>query len=199
MGRIGSTMRSTAHITFHFVQGLPLWSSSLALVNYGRAIFGLIYDPFSHELFAAQEGLGATLNGKAISVSHKPGLKTAVLGTAVPPIVQAGDHEHARSLSLLGSVAPEVFVLRQMASASLQPAYVAAGRLDGYREVGEDTPDWLAGSLLLREAGATVTDLAGGSFGWDCDGILAAPQPVYDQLLAIIRKSERLSAIAIRS
>jgi myo-inositol-1(or 4)-monophosphatase len=92
-------------------------------------------------------------------------------------------------LSLLAAVAPEVFVVRQMASASLQLAYVAAGRLDGYWEVGEDTSDWLAGSLLLREAGASVSDLAGGSFGWGCDGILAAPQPVYEQLLEIVRSA----------
>lgn len=176
---------------YHFLQRLPLWSSSLALVRDGHAIFGLVYDPSSQELFAALEGLGATLNGKAIAVSHKSCLSTAVVATAIPPIFQAGDREHARSVNLLRAVAPQVFASRQMASASLQLAYVAAGRLDGYWEVGEDTPDWLAGSLLLREAGATVTDLAGDAFGWNCDGILAAPRPVYDQLLKIIR-SDRL-------
>jgi myo-inositol-1(or 4)-monophosphatase len=171
---------------YHFLQGLPLWSSSLVLMQGERPVFALVYDPSSGELFSAQAGLGATLNGAALHVCAKSDLAAAVLGTAVPPIAQVGPGEHARALALLGVVARQAFVVRQMASASLQLAYVAADRLDGYWEVGEDTPDWLAGALLVREAGGRVTDLAGAELTWTGDGVLAAAPPMHASLRAAL-------------
>jgi myo-inositol-1(or 4)-monophosphatase len=72
-----------------------------------------------------------------------------------------------------------------MASASLQLAYVAAGRLDGYFEVGHDIADWLAGALLVKEAAGTITDLSGNGFGWSSDGLLAASPGIHAQLLKV--------------
>lgn len=171
---------------YHFLQGLPLWSSSLALVKDGRAIFALVYDPASGEMFAAREGLGATVNGRPLATARKSDLRTAVLGTAIPPIVQVGPEEHGRALALLGAISPQVFVVRQMASASLQLAYVAAGRLDGYWEVGHDMPDWLAGTLLVQEAHGTVSDLAGKALGWASGSILAASPAMHSALLPAV-------------
>ena len=168
---------------YHFLQGLPLWSSSLALVQDGRAVFALVYDPASGEMFSAREGLGATVNGRPLATAGKSDLRIAVLGTAVPPIAQVGAEEHGRALALLGAVSPQVFVVRQMASASLQLAYVAAGRLDGYWEVGHDMPDWLAGTLLVQEAQGTVSDLEGAALGWGSGSILAASPGMHAALL----------------
>jgi myo-inositol-1(or 4)-monophosphatase len=171
---------------YHFLQGLPLWSSSLAVVRGGRCLVGIIYDATSNEMFIAREDHGATLNGSPIRTQNKSALASAVLGTAVPPILQVGFSEHAEALYLLGQVSREVFVVRQMASASLQLAYVASGRLDGYFEVGHDIPDWLAGALLVKEAGGRVTDLNGEAFGWNSDGLLAASANMHHALRPLV-------------
>ncbi|MEI9924842.1 MAG: inositol monophosphatase [Bradyrhizobium sp.] len=168
---------------YHFVQGLPLWSGSLALVQDGRTAFAMVYDPTLRELFAAQEGAGATLNGRTLTSHPKSRLNTAVLGTAVAPFTQARAPQHERALALLDAISRKVFVVRQMASASLQLAYVAAGRLDGYWETGQDLSDWLAGALLVRAAGGDVTDLNGDALNWNADGILAASKPLHAALL----------------
>jgi myo-inositol-1(or 4)-monophosphatase len=78
--------------------------------------------------------------------------------------------------------------MRPMAATSLQLAYVAAGRLDAYLETGNDAGDWLAGALLIREAGGIVTDLRGDHFGWTSDGVLAANAPLHSALLATVAR-----------
>jgi myo-inositol-1(or 4)-monophosphatase len=171
---------------YHFLQGLPLWSSSLALVAGGRAVFALVYDPASGEMFTARDGLGAMVNGRSLAAAGKSDLGTAVLGTAIPPIAQVGRDEQARALALLGVVSPQVFVVRQMAATSLQLAYVAAGRLDGYWEIGQDMADWLAGALLVREAGGAVSDLAGETLTWTSGSILAAAPEMHAALLPVM-------------
>ena len=101
----------------------------------------------------------------------------------MPPIAQVGPAEQAVALSLLSAVAPKVFVVRPLAAASLQLAYVAAGRLDAYWETGRDPADWLAGTLLVREAGGQVSALDGSPFGGVAAGILAAGSSVHPLLL----------------
>jgi myo-inositol-1(or 4)-monophosphatase len=160
---------------YHYVQGLPLWSSSLALMSEGRPVFSIVYEPSLRELFVATETSGATVNGLPLRVSGKSDLRAAVVATALPPFGYGDEREHHRSLALLGAMSRRVFVVRQMASASLQLAYVAAGRLDAYWETGNDLYDWMAGALLVREAGGQVTDLAGADLGSTTNGIAAAP------------------------
>jgi len=83
-----------------------------------------------------------------------------------PRVAQVGEAEQTEALELLGTLSRAVFVVRPMATVSLQLAYVAADRVDAYWENGRDAADWLAGSLLVREAGGVVTHLDGGPFGW---------------------------------
>lgn len=172
---------------YHYLQGLPLWSSSLVLMRDGRPVLAVVYDPTTGETFLAASGRGATCDGAPVLVSPKEDLRAAVVGTAVPPLAQIGEASQGETLRLLGRVARSVFVVRPMAAASLQLAYVAAGRLDAYWETGQDPADWLAGSLLIREAGGTVTDLSGKSFGWDSDGILAGSATLHAGLLPLTR------------
>jgi len=160
---------------YHYVQGLPLWSGSLALISEGRPVFSIVYEPLLHELFVATQSGGATLNGVSLRVSEKSDLRASVVATALPPFGYGDEGEHRRSVALLGAMSRRVFVVRQMASASLQLAYVAAGRLDAYWETGNDLYDWIAGALLVREAGGQVTDLAGAPLGSNGNGIAAAP------------------------
>ena len=160
---------------YHYVQGLPLWSSSLTLISEGRPVFSIVYEPSQRELFVATESRGATLDSVPLQVSGKSDLRSAVVATALPPFGYGDEDEHRRSVALLGAMSRRVFVVRQMASASLQLAYVAAGRLDAYWETGNDLYDWMAGSVLVREAGGEVTDLAGAPLGSNANGIAAAP------------------------
>ena len=163
----------------------------LVLVRGGQAVFSVAYDPALRELFVAAKGEGANRNGARMTVSMKRELGAAVVGTAVPPLAQVGAAEQRDALDLLGIVAPSVFVVRPTAAASLQLAYVAAGRLDGYFETGCDAADWLAGALLVREAGRIVSDLAGEAFGWAGDGVLAAGAGLRGAMLGKIGRGAR--------
>ena len=175
---------------YHYLQGLPLWSSSLALVSGGETLFSTVFDPALDELFVAVAGEGAMLNGRRIQVSPKAELQAAVVGTAVAPRVQVGPEAQEEAIQLFGSIAREVFVMRPMAATSLQLAYVAAGRLDAYVETGDDAADWLAGALLIREAGGTVTDLRNGAFGWSGDGVLGTNAKLHHALIEVIARAD---------
>jgi myo-inositol-1(or 4)-monophosphatase len=170
---------------YHLAQGLPLWSSSLALVVNGRTELGIVYDPVLKETFVARRGCGAILNGVPLQPAGKKELRGAVVATFLPPYGHGDPSRHAMTLQLISAVAPHVFVIRQMASASLHLAYVAAGRLDALFEVGSTIHDWLAGSLLVEEVGFRVTDLEGRPFGWTGEGILAAAPAISDSMTAI--------------
>ena len=171
---------------YHFLQQLPLWSSSLALVENSETVFSMVYDPVTHELYTASKAEGTWLNGERLQTSTRRSLETAVLGTAIPPRRAATAEEHAQALRQLSAIAAEVFVVRPMASASLQLAYVAAGKLDGYWEVGHDVNDWLAGSLLVQEAGGTVTSFETENIGLNVDGIVAAPAALHRSMRNIL-------------
>lgn len=176
---------------YHWLQGLPLWASSLVLVRGGRPAMSIVYDPSQKEMFVAVLGEGATCNDTPIKVSSKSDQRAAVVGTAVPPLGQVGEAEQDEALGLIRTVARSVFVVRPIAAASLQLAYVATGHLDAYFENGRDAADWLAGALLVREAGGVVTDLAGDEFGWSGDGVLSASAACHPAMLATINRVPR--------
>jgi myo-inositol-1(or 4)-monophosphatase len=168
---------------YHYLQGLPLWSSSLALVSGGRAVLAFVYDPLSRELFVAEDGNGTTLNGRPVRIGGKTDLRAAVVGSALPPFGYGDPGEHELAAKLLIETSKNVFVVRQMAAASLQLAYVAAGRLDAYLETGSDVYDWIGGALLVQEAGGKVTSLSGSSFDVNSRGIVATSSTLSDELL----------------
>ncbi|WP_156378615.1 MULTISPECIES: inositol monophosphatase family protein [unclassified Rhizobium] len=171
---------------YHFIQGLPLWSSSLVLIMGGRPVFSIVHDPVLKETFVAQQGCGATCNGRNLAVSPKRDPGSSALGTSIPPLAQVGREERDRAIALLRAASDNVFVIRPMAAASLQLAYVAAGRLDGFWETGNDPGDWLAGSLLVTEAGGQATTLAGGEIATG-DGILTGNRAICDHLQRAFR------------
>ena len=173
---------------YHYVQGMPLWSTSLALIRGGEAVFAVVHDPSLGETFIAQKDQGATVNGRPLRPSAKSRLDAAVLGTAIAPILQVGPQVQQRALAALGAMSPQVFAVRQLASSSLQLAYVAAGRLDGHWEIGSDVPDWLGGALLVREAGGRVTDVSGQPFDWTSGGILAATPGLHGAVQTVLAK-----------
>ncbi|MFZ6693229.1 inositol monophosphatase family protein [Undibacterium sp. SXout20W] len=165
---------------YHFVQGMPMWSSSLALIHNGETIRSFVYDPATKEMFSAGLGDGAYLNGIALHPISKAMLSDAVVATALPPYQNQAAHEYRKTLASLQSIGPEVFIVRMMAAASLQLAYVAAGRLDAFWEYGSDVDDWLAGALLVNESGVKVTDSHGEVFCLTSGGIIATHPNLYD-------------------
>lgn len=125
---------------YHYLQGLPLWSSSLVLVRGGEPVLAVVYDPTRREAFFAEAGTGATCNGAPVQVSPKTNLSHAVVATANPPLVQVGAEEQAQAMRLTSRIARSVFVVRAMAAVSLQLAYTAAGRLAQTRDELIDDP-----------------------------------------------------------
>jgi myo-inositol-1(or 4)-monophosphatase len=144
--------------TVNFVHSIPQVSVSVALYDGERGLVGVVYDPLRDELFTAAEGSGTRLNGHLVSVSPTADLEHSVIATGFPY-----DHdEHADELTIvLREVLAKVNGLRRFGSAALDLAWVAAGRYEGYWELGIAPWDGAAGIILVREAGGVVTDPLG--------------------------------------
>ncbi|WP_070970676.1 inositol-1-monophosphatase [Vibrio sonorensis] len=146
--------------TTNFVKGLPHFSVSIAVRIKGKTEVACVYDPMLNELFTAQRGSGAQLNNARIRVTPIKDLQGAVLATGFP----YKQKQHSESyLKILSSLFVECADFRRTGSAALDLCYVAAGRVDGFFELGLKPWDLAAGELIAREAGAIVTDFAGGT------------------------------------
>ncbi|MBA2595855.1 MAG: inositol monophosphatase [Chloroflexia bacterium] len=156
--------------TTNFVHGLPTFAVSIALEENGAPIIGVVYDPMRNELFLAQRGNGARLNGKAMSVSKTDTLIASILATGFFYDLVRRESQ----AEIWRDFLTRVQGISQTGSSALNLCYVAAGRLDGYWERGIAPWDIAAGALLVVEAGGTITDLNGGPFMADNREILAS-------------------------
>lgn len=145
--------------TTNFLHGYPQFSVSIALKNKNQLEQAVIYDPIRQELFTATRGSGAFLNDRRIRVSSVNSLNGILLGTGFP--FKAQQHVEAY-LNMFKALFQQVADIRRAGSAALDLAYVAAGRLDGFWEIGLQEWDMAAGVLLIQEAGGLVTDFSGG-------------------------------------
>lgn len=144
--------------TTNFLHGFPHFAVSIALQHKGRLDQAVIYDPLKQELFTASKGKGAQLNNKKIRVSGHKTLNGALLGTGFP----FGDaHSVDEFISNFRSLYPEIAGIRRAGAASLDLAYVACGRLDGFWEYGLKPWDIAAGALLVQEAGGINCEISG--------------------------------------
>jgi len=142
--------------TTNFLHGIPHFAISIALECEGNIIAGIVFDPVKDELFWAEKGQGAYLNSRRLRVSGRKKLDEAVFGTGIP----FGDHGNKEKfLKDLGKVMPLIAGVRRMGVASLDLAYVAAGRFDCYFEDHIFPWDIAAGLLLVKEAGGFVSEL----------------------------------------
>ena len=144
----------------HFLQDFYPWCITLTLMDDQKPIMALIYDAERDELFTTIKGQGAYFNGKIISVSSKKELSDAIVSTIHPNNIPEEAALVNKTLQSVSHIMPKVFALRLLGPASLQLAYVAAGRIDAFWEYGNDIYNWLAGALLVEEAGghASITD-----------------------------------------
>ena len=169
--------------TINYANGIPFFCVSIALIEAGRPVVGVIHDPTRCETFAARLGGSATLNGRALSPSAKDNLSDFVISMALS----------GRAVATRGRAVRRIIrVSRSMGSAALALAYVANGRFDAMvQQGGLSTWDIAAAGLIAEVAGATVTDLAGGpwfdvSRGPKTIGLLAAPSAHHAELLRLV-------------
>ncbi len=144
--------------TTNFIRGIPHYAVSIACMYRGILEHAVVLDPVRREEFTASRGRGAQLNGHRIRVSKLPSLDGALLGTGIPFKNHCDDKlaPYSKSIEVLAS---QCAGIRRAGAASLDLAYVAAGRLDAFWEMGLAPWDMAAGALLIREAGGLVADI----------------------------------------
>ncbi len=170
--------------TTNFIKRLPHFSVSIAVRIKGRTEVAVVYDPMRNELFTAVRGQGAQLNGYRLRGSNARDLDGTILATGFPFKAK----QHATSyINMVGKLFTQCADFRRTGSAALDLAYVAAGRVDGYFEIGLRPWDFAAGELLVREAGGLVCDFVG-DHNYMMTGNLVAGNPrVVKGILATIR------------
>lgn len=171
--------------TTNFLRGIPHYAISIACKHKGRLEHALIYDPVREETFSASRGRGAQLNGKRLRVSKLKDLDGALIGTGIPFRSTQAGHLPAYIKSL-EDVASKTAGVRRAGAASLDLAYVAAGRLDGFWEIGLQEWDIAAGALIVLEAGGLVGDFQGGNSYLESGNVVAAGPKVFKSLLQTV-------------
>jgi myo-inositol-1(or 4)-monophosphatase len=171
--------------TTNFIHGFPQYSVSIALQHKGIVTQGVVFDPVKNELFTASRGRGAFLNDRRIRVSRRIGLKEALIGTGFPFRELTHFDEY---MAQFRAVTRETAGIRRAGSAALDLAYVAAGRLDGFWEIGLSPWDMAAGGLLILEAGGLASDLHGESDFLNTGHIVCGAPKVFAPLLQLVGK-----------
>jgi len=170
--------------TTNFLHGIPHFAISIGLEREGVMVAGVVYNPASDEMFAAEKGKGAFLNERRrLRVAARKTLADAVIATGIPHRGRPGHPGFMREMS---AVMGEVAGLRRSGSAALDLAWTAAGRYDGYWERNLKAWDIAAGIVILREAGGVVTDTAGGEDMLNSGNILAGNGPIVKGLLPLL-------------
>lgn len=170
--------------TTNYLHGFPQFSVSIALKYRNRLEQAVVYDPLREEMFTASRGQGAQMNDRRLRVAGRTSLEGALIGTGFP----FRDHRHLDAyLSMFKAMIQDTAGIRRPGSAALDFAYVAAGRLDGFWELGLAQWDFAAGALLVNEAGGKVTDLAGGDRYLDTGNLIAGNLKVHQAMLTKIR------------
>ena len=176
--------------TLNFLQSIPHFAISIAVMKGKHLEHGIIVDPIRNEEFVASRGYGAQLNGKRIRVSQRSKLQDCVLGTGIPPGSMSNLDLYMRTLKEFTSTCRGV---RRAGSAALDLAYVAAGRTDGYWEMGLKQWDIAAGIVLVREAGGFIGDWDGGESYWQTGNIVAANPKCMRALVQTLRAAKEPS------
>lgn len=170
--------------TANFMHGLPHFAISIAVEHKGRIEHGLIFDPIRQETFTASKGRGAFLNNHRMRVRPTLKLDEALLTTGLPFHRPDLLEKYMKGFTRLSQLVSDI---RRLGSASLDLAYVAAGRVDGYWEYDLKKWDIAAGALLVKEAGGYVTDFAGTDAYLENGNILAATPKIYPHLFNAIK------------
>jgi len=173
--------------TTNYSHGFPVFCVSIAFEEHGETVLGVVYNPMLDELFVAEKGRGATLNGEPIQVSGTPDLGRSLLATGFPYDLRTSrvnNFDHFRNFSLRAQA------IRRAGSAALDLAYLACGRFDGFWEMKLSAWDTAAGTLMVTEAGGRVTDFDGGEFSNFRPRCLASNGLIHDEMLNVLSMGE---------
>ena len=166
--------------TTNYLHGFPQFSVSIGLRHRGQLESAVVYDPMREEMYTADRGGGAFLNDRRIRVTQRKDLHGALLGTGIP----FRDQRHLDVyLAMMKALIRDTAGIRRPGSAALDFAYLAAGRVDGFWELGLSPWDFAAGVLLVREAGGCVTDLGGGERFFETGNVVAGGLKVHQAML----------------
>ena len=172
--------------TTNFLRGIPHFAVSIACEYKGKMEHAVILDPIRREEFVASRGRGAQLNGRRIRVSKLASLDGALIGTGIPFRERQSAHLAAYADSLQKLAAGSAGI-RRAGAAALDLAYVAAGRLDAFWEIGLSPWDIAAGSLLIREAGGLISDFKGGETYMDSGNIVCGNPKCFKAVLQVTK------------
>jgi len=170
--------------TTNFLHGIPHFAISIGLERDGQMVAGVIYNPITDELYLAEKGQGAFLNDRRLRVAVRRELTNSVIGCGIPHIGRPG---HETFLKEERAVMLNTSGLRRMGAASLDLAYVAAGRFDGFWEANLAPWDMAAGIVLVREAGGTVSGIEGRDDMISSGGILVGNEMIHAQLSKVLK------------
>ena len=169
--------------TTNYIHQFPAFAVSIALLQEGRLVVGVIYDPWRNELFHGMRGDGARLNRQTIQVARRRQITECLIATGFPFRIRGRLNTYLKSFR-------KIFLhssgIRRAGSAALDLAYTACGRVDGFWEMGLSPWDMAAGALLIEEAGGRVTDFAGGPGYLEHGSILAANPAIHAQLVKFL-------------
>jgi len=170
--------------TTNYVHGFPVFSVSIAVAQRGELQHGVVYDPLRQEIFSASRGQGAQLDGRKIRVSKRTSLHQSLIATGFPYRMNL---EHIdRYLGMLRAVMLDSAGVRRPGSAALDLCYVAAGRVDGFWELGLSKWDVAAGALIIREAGGRISDFRGTDNFLESGNLVAGNPKVYAALSKLL-------------
>ena len=169
--------------TTNFIHGFPQYAVSIGLAIRGVMSLAVVYDPSRNEIFTATKGGGAFVNEKRIRVSRRAKLEESLIGTGFP--YRSFDHIDTY-LNIFKELSQKTAGQRRPGAASLDLAYVACGRLDGFWEFGLAPWDMAAGSLLITEAGGLCGDLTGEQEFLKTGNLIAGNPKIFGQLLQIV-------------
>ena len=176
--------------TTNYSHGFPCYAVSIGIELHGEAVAGVIYDPTRDELFAAERGAGATLNGNKIRVSAVDHLERALVVSGFPYDVRERMEEY---LPAWREFLKHTQGVRRLGAAAIDMCCVASGRMDGFWENGLNPWDTAAGWVIIEEAGGRVTKLDGSPFDNYSASLLCTNGAIHDQMLAVLAslKNER--------
>ena len=171
--------------TTNYAHGYPVFCVSIALEKEGIVCLGVIYNPILNEMFVAEKGKGAFLNGQRISVSGTTDLSKSLLATGFPYDIRDDENNN---INYFNGMAKRAQAIRRAGSAALDMAYIAMGRFDGFWELKLMPWDTAAGWLLISEAGGKITDLFGGKFCLESPHVLATNGKIHDNMIDVLIK-----------
>lgn len=174
--------------TTNFVRGIPHYAVSIGCVKAGRLEHAVIYDPVREEEFCASRGKGATVNGRRMRVSSQHTFNGALIGTGIP--YRSSQQSFIGGyLNCVEHFAVNGSGIRRAGAASLDLAYVAAGRMDAFWEFGLRPWDVAAGMLLIRESGGFVADFQGGETSLETGNVVCGNPKLFKELLKVVNQN----------